>query len=98
MKTKRTGHPPQTLARRLLCWWFGHVQHDQDPAPPEQARCCHCDTPIPYSDMVGDTRHARFVDILRTVWWWMFRKWWPKPCSDCGRRFGCDETIDHLPF
>lgn len=98
MKTNVSIVRLKRLVRRSLCWWFGHVQHEQDPTPPEQARCYHCDELVPYSDMVGDTRHARFMDGLRTIRWWMFRKWWPRPCSDCGRRFKCDESVDHLPF
>ena len=78
-----------------LCWWFGCKSHPQDPSPPEHLLCIRCKRTVPYGDMVGATRHRRFMDFCR---WWFFRKWWPEKCSDCGRRFSCDNTIDHLPF
>lgn len=80
------------------CWWFGHFHHPDDPAPPEHARCYYCDEPVSYADMVGDTRHARLLAGLRTLRYWAFRKWFPKPCPDCGRRWECNPKCDHLPF
>jgi hypothetical protein len=28
--------------------------------------------------------------------YWLFRRWWPEPCRDCGKRFGHHD--DCLPF
>ena len=79
--------------RSLLCWWCGHEQHPQDSAPPESATCMYCGEPVPYGDMVGDTRHSRTMDGLR---YWLFRRWWPARCGDCGKRFGGHSEC--LPF
>ena len=80
----------------IRCWWFGCDIHSEDPTPVEYVRCYHCDQPVSYSDMVGDTRHRRVADWCN---YWLFRKWWPKRCEDCGRKWrACDESIDHIPF
>jgi hypothetical protein len=78
----------------LHCWWFGCERHPQDPSPIGQAGCMRCEGYIEYSDLVGDTRHNRFMDRLRSICFFFYR---PK-CPYCGRRFGCDESVDHIPF
>ena len=80
---------------RLRCWWFGHEQHSQDSAPPDSASCMHCGEHVPYSDMVGDTRHVRMMYRLRYM---AFRFWWPAKCSECGRRYGHTKDCDEIPF
>lgn len=89
----RSNSAVERLVSRLLCWWFGCYQHEDDPAPPEYAHCVRCDGIVSYADMVGDTKHNRSTYFLK---YWCFRKWWPAKCGDCGRRFGCHE--DCLPF
>ena len=81
--------------RRLLCWWFGcrpyfQCSHDQGDATP----CARCGAPdCCYGDMVGDTRHARLKRWLR---YWLWRRWVPAKCEDCGKRFGGHDQC--LPF
>ena len=85
---------------KLRCWWFGCV--------PDESRVCGCDsdrnydynTPckrcdcfdVSYADMVGDTRHNRLKEWLR---YWLFRRWIPAKCPDCGKRpyKPCDKCI-----
>lgn len=76
------------------CWWFGCERHPQDWAPPDTSSCFRCGEYVEYSDLVGDTRHYRFMERLRAIGRFFYR---PK-CPDCGRRFGCDESVDHIPF
>lgn len=76
----------------LHCWWFGCQKHPQDPAPVEFVACFRCGECIDYSDLVGDTRHYRAMQMLARF---NPRRLWPRKCIDCGRRFKCDETIDH---
>lgn len=75
----------------LRCWWYGHMQHPQDSAPPEEATCMRCGEYVPYSDMVGDTRHGRTM-----AWLQRFRL--PRRCGSCGARFGHRGDCDGLPF
>lgn len=79
----------------LLCWWFGCEVHPEHSAPVDRSRCMRCDGPMSYEDLVGLTRHRLTREWLR---YWLFRRWWPKKCSDCGGRWKHDESVDHLPF
>lgn len=82
---------------RIYCWWFGCKPHPQDPAPPEHITCFRCSELVPYSDLVGDTRHQRFIDGAKSLWY-RLTKWWPRYCLICKSR-RCDNDIDtHLPF
>ena len=81
--------------RRLRCWWFGCEQHPQDPSPPDSVSCMHCGGYVEYSHLVGDTRHSRFMESCARFSWRML---FPRKCVDCGHRYKCDETVDHLPF
>ena len=81
------------IVARLRCWWFGHEQHPQDSAPPEEAACMHCGDYVPYADMVGDTRHNRLKD-----WLGAWRRWLPAKCPACGARFGHRDNCDGIPF
>jgi len=83
----------QKISTRLLCWWFGCREDDQDYASPEHVLCVRCQHPVSYGDMVGDTRHRAVADFFR---YWFFRKWVPEKCTDCGKRFGKHEKC--LPF
>lgn len=79
----------------LYCYWFGCERHPQDPSPPDAVSCVRCGGYVEYSDLVGDTRHYRFMERLRAIRFFFFRR----KCPDCGRRYrACDETIDHVPF
>jgi len=87
---------PAPVLARLRCWWFGCEPDADDPAPPGQLDCRHCGRNVPYSDLVGDTRHHRFTQAAR---YWLFRKWIPGKCPYCRRRWRrCEQSVDHLPF
>jgi len=80
----------------IYCWWFGHDRHPDDYSPPDEITCMNCGRHMSYDDLVGDTRHMRFMNFVR---YWFFRKWFPAKCLDCGRRWReCDDTVDHIPF
>jgi hypothetical protein len=87
-----------TSKKCLSCWWFGHEQHPQDSAPPDEATCMHCGEPVSYSDLVGDTRHTRFCNALRLLWWRAVGRWLPHKCPMCGGRYGCKDDCDGIPF
>ena len=85
---------------RLWCWWFGcapyyeAMDHGSEAVPCE--RCGAWDTT--YSDRVGDTRHARFVEAVRLTWWRAVGRWIPSRCPACGERFKCKSDCDGIPF
>ena len=91
------------IVSRFLCWWFGcDADHDNAQSWHDydhweyHVPCRRCDCKdVSYADQVGDTRHNRFKNWCN---YWLFRKWWPAKCSECGHRFKCDESIDHIPF
>ena len=84
------------MTGRLRCAWFGCVPPPpEDAVPIEYARCTRCDSPLDYADMVEESRHER---CKAAIHYWFWRKWWPARCPDCGRRYRCDETVDHIPF
>jgi len=100
--------PPQgspSILKRLvsnfLCWWFGcDPDYDEDRdhpcglSPNYVVPCRRCGAhDTDYADRVGDTRHNRLRHWLR---YWLFRRWWPERCCDCGKRFG--NHYDCLPF
>lgn len=76
---------------RLYCAWFGCEPHPLDFNPPDQVRCRRCHDCISYSDLVGDTRHYRFMERLSVLW-----RWWPRKCPDCGQWRG--HSNDCIPF
>ena len=80
--------------KKIRCWWFGCEAHPQDPAPPEFLECIRCGEIVDYADQVGYTRHTL---VMGWASYWLFRKWWPKKCLDCGRRWKCDNS-EHIPF
>ena len=49
---------------RLRCWWFGCTPDPLDHTPPDYLECMHCGESVGYGDLVGDTRHHRFMDWL----------------------------------
>lgn len=91
------------MLKSLMCWWFGcEADYDatyydtgreawSDAVPCK--RCGAADTS--YSDRVGDTRHRRAVAWLR---YWLFRRWWPARCHECGGRFAHAKDCDGIPF
>lgn len=89
------------LVIRLSCWWFGcDPDYDEDRdhpcglSPNYVVPCKRCGAhDTDYADRVGDTRHNRLMEWLR---YWCFRRWWPAPCVDCGKRFG--DHSECLPF
>ena len=80
---------------KIRCWWFGCDRHPQDFSPPNQVSCMFCGECISYSDLVGDTRHYRFMNFLSKF---SPRRLFPARCPDCGHRYKCDDKIDHIPF
>ncbi|MBI5255383.1 MAG: hypothetical protein HY855_02710 [Burkholderiales bacterium] len=88
------------MHNRLWCWWFGclpdyeAMQHDAEAIP-----CDRCGAPdTTYSDRCGDTRHARFVDLLRQLRWQLLYRWLPTKCPACGERYACRADCDGIPF
>lgn len=96
--TKQTSMKAARMVVRLRCWWYGHEQHPQDSAPPESATCMHCGDCVPYSDMVGDTRHNRLIDRWHWLKWTLVRRYLPRKCPACGSRFGHSDDCDGIPF
>lgn len=82
---------------KLVCWWFGcdpDCDHSCGLSPNYVVPCKRCGAQdTHYDDRLGDTRHNRFMQQLR---YWCWRRWWPVPCGDCGKRFG--EHSDCCPF
>ena len=85
----------ERLVVRLRCWWYGHEPHPMDTAPPDETTCAHCGEYVPYSDMVGDTRHNRTVGCMR---YWLWRRWMPEKCAACGAWLGHRDNCDGIPF
>jgi hypothetical protein len=87
--------------KRLICWWFGcepdyeAVYYDTNREGwSEAVPCKRCDAPdTSYADRVGDTRHNRLKQWLHS---WLFRRWCPAKCGDCGKRRS--ECRDCIPF
>ena len=77
---------------KLYCWWCGCASHPQDPSPPDELTCKRCGEFVTYADLVGDTPYYRMMDQINYV-----KSLWRK-CPDCGRRFGHDNNVDHIPF
>ena len=82
---------------KLVCWWFGCRP---DAAYPSKCPdgyvvpCTRCGAEdIDYGILAGDTRHNRAVECLQH---WLFRRWFPVRCNDCGRRYGPHDGC--LPF
>lgn len=84
------------MSNNILCWWFGCKPDPYCTRAPGYCPCVRCGIGVTYSDLVGDTKHNRFIENLK---YYLFRKWVPPKCEYCGRRFAkCDDSIDHLPF
>lgn len=79
----------------VLCWWFGHKPGKFKENCIPCIRCGQYD--IGYEGLVEDSRYTRVKEWLN---YYLFRKWLPEKCPDCGRRYGkanCD-ICDDLPF
>ena len=96
-EAQRSKRRVDRLVSRARCWWFGCEPHPQEYCHrgDDWLTCMHCGRETPYGDLVGDTRHNRAKAWAR---YWLWRKWWPEKCSDCGGRWTHDDTRDHLPF
>lgn len=79
---------------RLNCYLNGH---DPDySTTSSNIPCLRCGIhDIDYSDLVLPSRIKLFQSFLKK---WLFRKWMPEPCGDCGLRFKHDYSVDHIPF
>ena len=91
----------ENLWNRLLCWWLGCVP-DYDAVHYDSARdgwtdavpCKRCGaSDTTYGDRVGDTRKNRVAAWLR---YWLWRRWWPARCQECGQKGG--KPCDCPPF
>ena len=83
---------------RLRCWWFGcEPDYDQiGNVDPDFYTCQHCGEYVMYSNLVRDIRHNRFKAWCN---YWLYRKWWPTKCDECGRRWReCDCDEECMPF
>ena len=87
------------MLNRLICWWFGCVPdydaiHYDESGWSDSVPCGRCGAEdTDYGDRVGDTRHNKTMCWFR---YWLFRRWWPAKCHDCGNRFGSHSEC--LPF
>lgn len=83
------------LIRKLQCWWRGHVQN-----PYFGDHCENCDELVSYEDFVNGGVETFFWRIKQRIRYGrvgrLINRF--KKCPDCGRRFKCDETQDHIPF
>jgi hypothetical protein len=83
---------------KIACWWFGCKPDPENAHDTEYGYivpCCRCGAQdTTYADQVGDTRHNRAKEWAH---YWLFRRWIPAKCKDCGRRSTCEECGD-LPF
>lgn len=83
--------------RKLQCWWLGHITGDGATYYDGYCFiwvCKRCEKELGYCD------HSDPVCVVvgQFFLYWLFRKWLPTKCIDCGRRYKCDETKDHIPF
>ncbi len=76
--------------RKLKCWWFGHRPKWTATVVPCE-RCGVAD--IPYYELVEIPRSTR---TQRAFTYWAFRRWFPKKCRECGKRYGDHDSC--LPF
>jgi hypothetical protein len=95
MKETSDSAPVERRVIHLMCWWFGCDAHPQEYCHrnDNMFQCVRCGEEASYSDLVGDTRHNRFKECLL---YWLWRRWFPSKCSDCGKRFG--DHSDCIPF
>ena len=102
-EAQRNEHRLYKLVMQAICWWFGcdpdhdkcatwRDEHDFGVTIPCK-RCGALD--VKYADLVGNTRHNR---VKSWLYWWLFRRWFPKKCHDCGKRFGDHCDCDNIPF
>jgi hypothetical protein len=74
------------MLKRLICWWFGCIPDKESHYDIEcdgwMTPCTRCRaTDCLYSDLVGYTRHYRFVEFCQH---WILFGWVPRRCRDCG--------------
>lgn len=75
----------------ILCWWFGC---DPDYSAHGAIPCLRCGAhDTSYEDRCGYTPHNRLKGWL---YFWLYRRWWPTRCLDCGKRYG--NHYDCIPF
>lgn len=81
------------LLARVWCWWFGcdpSGEHHYEEYHQHCGRCGCLD--VDYADLIGDTRHRRFVRWITTPVRWLKRT--PK-CGVCGLP---QDRCDCIPF
>lgn len=105
-QTNKTASPVEAVVIRFRCWWLG-CNPDYSHAMPRYdddndyghsytltTPCKRCKKPdISYENLCGDSRKRKFEAF---VIYWLYRKWWPRKCHDCKKRFGNHEGC--LPF
>lgn len=99
MDMEQTRQKLAQLVAPIVCWWFGckpdykaiEYSYDYHRVPCE--RCGAED--VCDADQLGDTKHQRLKDWAN---YWLWRRWWPAKCYDCGKRFGDHSKCDELPF
>jgi len=90
-----------SLRIRLCCWWFGCQPDFENMHCHREEDYTHCVTPCmrcgaddtSYEDQVGETKHSALMNWIN---YWLFRKWWPAKCDDCGKRYGTHDSC--IPF
>lgn len=86
------------ILKRIYCWWFGHKTRNGADGYNGYSfiwMCSRCEKELYYHDMVCDSLHENVGNSVR---YWLFRKWFPVKCSDCGHRYKCDDSKPHIPF
>ena len=76
----------------LLCWWFGH---DPEYTGGSNTYCNRCGLwDIEYNELVTGSRSYK---VKQFFIYWLYRRWWPEKCKQCGKRYGCGDD-DCVPF
>lgn len=91
--SKSAVEPVVMWLSRVRCWWLGCEPHPQDPAPVEYLDCQHCGERMDYEGLAGINRYSEYTYLFI---YWLYRRWFPKPCGDCKKRYG--DHSDCIPF
>lgn len=77
--------------KKIICFIFGH---EPEYTGGNNVHCSRCDLwDIPYHELIEGRRFMKAVLFLK---YWLYRKWFPAKCFDCGKRYA-----DHsqcIPF
>jgi len=85
----------------LHCWFFGHVPDDKNTVFDTDEytygwhmMCKRCGIlDIEQHELMTGSRSYK---VKQFVIFWLYRRWCPEPCKDCGSRFGKHDNC--IPF